>query len=93
MWEWINELFANLGIPPVTRKVSLQNARLAGAILEGIHSLLLPQKEPKMTRFLAEQLAMSHYFSHKKAETDLGYAPIVSLNEGMHKLLHWLKLT
>ena len=91
MWEWINTLFDQLGIPQVTKKVTLKNARLAGSILETIHKAIFPHKEPKMTRFLAEQLAKSHCFSHKKAETDLGYRPIVSLEEGQDKLLRWLK--
>ncbi len=91
MWEWINTLFDQLSIPPVNKKVSLKRARFAGSILETIHKVIFPQKEPKMTRFLAEQLAKSHCFSHKKAETDLKYRPIVSLEEGQERLLHWLQ--
>ncbi len=91
MWEWINELFSELGVPQVKKRISLKKAIIAGRILEGIHTLLLPQIEPKMTRFLAQQLARSHYFSHQKAEIDLGYTPVVSIDEGMEKLLYWLR--
>lgn len=91
MWDWINDLFVQLGIQKVEKKVSLKSALAAGAILEGVHKLILPDKEPKMTRFLAEQLAKSHYFSHDKAKQILGYEPLVSLEEGMEKLLRWLK--
>lgn len=91
MWEWINKLFSELNIPQVKNRISLEKAIIAGRVLEGIHKLFIPHKEPKMTRFLAQQLAKSHYFSHQKAEIDLGYTPVVSMDEGMEKLLYWLK--
>ncbi|MCI5224669.1 MAG: 3-beta hydroxysteroid dehydrogenase, partial [Candidatus Electrothrix sp. AR4] len=49
------------------------------------------KREPKMTRFLAEQLALSHWFSKKKAETLLGYQEKVSTEEGMDRLIEWLR--
>ena len=39
-----------------------------------------------MTRFIAMQLAKSHYFSHAKAKKDLGYGPIISIEEGLEEL-------
>ncbi len=90
LWQWINELFAKLDIPPVRKKVSLPAAYFVGGILETIHKLLIPDKEPVMTRFLAQQLAKSHYFSHTMAQEDFGYTPVVSIEEGMDKLLYWL---
>lgn len=91
MWKWINELFKELGVPQVNRKVSLQKAMAAGRFLEKMYTLFSPLKEPKMTRFLALQLATSHYFSHKNATNDFNYKPIISLEEGMERLLLWLR--
>ncbi|MDR2550639.1 MAG: NAD-dependent epimerase/dehydratase family protein [Desulfobulbus sp.] len=91
LWQWINGLFARLDIPPVTRKVPLAVAYGAGAILEGIYGALGAANEPRMTRFLACQLAKSHWFSHKKAETLLGYRPLVSTEEGLERLVEWLR--
>jgi nucleoside-diphosphate-sugar epimerase len=48
------------------------------------------EKEPKMTRFLAEQLAKSHWFSIDKARRDLGYTPRVSTTEGLERVAEWL---
>jgi nucleoside-diphosphate-sugar epimerase len=59
-------------------------------VLELFHKLTGNDHEPKMTRFLALQLARSHYFSHQKATRELGYRPIVSLDEGKKRLLAWL---
>jgi nucleoside-diphosphate-sugar epimerase len=43
-----------------------------------------------MTRFLAAQLAKSHYFSIEAARRDLGYDPLVSTSKGLVRLLKWL---
>jgi nucleoside-diphosphate-sugar epimerase len=48
------------------------------------------EKEPKMTRFLAEQLAKSHWFTIQKARRDLGYEPRVSTSEGLDRVAAWL---
>ena len=91
LWEWINNLFRDLGLQPVNSHVSYRTAYFIGIILEGSYTLLSLSKEPRMTRFLAEQLARSHYFSHAKARRDFGYKPIISLVEGHQRLLKWLK--
>jgi len=93
LWNWINELFASLGIEPVTRKVGFGSAYALGTLLEGIHMWFNMDKEPKMTRFLAEQLAKSHWFSIDKARRDLGYAPRVSTSSGLERVVEWLSAT
>lgn len=90
LWEWINDLFARVGLPPVNRRISLPAAYRIGWLLEKTYALLRRRQEPKMTRFLAEQLAMSHWFSINKAQSILAYAPLVSGGTGMEKLLQWL---
>lgn len=91
LWQWINDLFARVDVQPVTRGVPLTRARRAGRILEMVYSLLRLQSEPPMTRFLAEQLALSHWFSIAKAEKILGYRPLVSGRNGMDRLVAWLE--
>ncbi|HSO08919.1 MAG TPA: NAD-dependent epimerase/dehydratase family protein, partial [Desulfoprunum sp.] len=91
LWGWINALFARLGIPEVAESVPLPVAYGVGALLEILHGLLRPEAEPRMTRFLAEQLAKTHYFSIQQAENDLGYAPIVSTEAGLDHLVSWIQ--
>jgi nucleoside-diphosphate-sugar epimerase len=43
-----------------------------------------------MTRFLAAQLATSHWFDISRAQHDFGYEPRVSTAEGMRRLEAWL---
>lgn len=87
LWQWINELFSGLDIAPVRSKVFYSAAYGIGAMLEGFYRLAGWQNEPQMTRFLAQQLAKSHYFSIAMATCDLGYQPLVSTEEGMERLL------
>ena len=39
-----------------------------------------------MTRFVARQLSTSHYFDISAAKKDLGYTPLISIEEGMKQL-------
>ncbi len=91
LWPWLNELLVAVGAPPVTRKISPAMASLLGATLEGVHTILKLRSEPLMTRFVANQLAKSHYFDISAAKRDLGYFPRISLQDGMERLIHWLK--
>lgn len=91
LWDWINDLFSKIGIEPITQTVPFPVAYCAGAMLEVAHNVFMKNKEPRMTRFLAEQLAKSHYFSCSAIEQDLGYVPIVSTEEGMNNLINWIQ--
>jgi nucleoside-diphosphate-sugar epimerase len=91
LWQWINDLFARAGAQPVRRRIPLARALRAGRILELVYSLLRLRREPPMTAFLAEQLALSHWFSIAKAERILGYRPRVSSRNGLDRLLAWLE--
>ena len=42
--------------------------------------------EPRMTRFVARELATSHWFDLTAARRDLGYKPRVSTDEGLRRL-------
>jgi len=90
-WGWINHLLARMGLPEVTKSISLAAAYRIGAAMELAYKLAGAKSEPPMTRFLAQQLALSHYFSIEKARRDFGYAPAVSMEEGMERLIESLR--
>ncbi len=92
-WQWIGEILALAGLPPVKRRISLPAAYAAGAVLEGWWTILGRTGEPRMTRFLAAQLATSHYFDISAARRDFGYDPRISMAEGMQRLAAWLGTT
>jgi nucleoside-diphosphate-sugar epimerase len=80
-----------MNIPPVTSRVSLRTAKAAGWLLERVYGILRLEQEPKMTRFLAEQLALSHWFSRESAESILGYSEQVTTDQGVERLVDWLQ--
>jgi nucleoside-diphosphate-sugar epimerase len=85
-WEFVNRVLQAAGVPPVTRGVPLWVAYTAGALLEAWYGLLRMRSEPPMTRFLARELATSHWFDISAARRDLGYEPKVSIDEGLRRL-------
>jgi nucleoside-diphosphate-sugar epimerase len=91
LWSWINELFASMTIPAIQSSLSESAAFALGAVLELLYTVGHVNSEPRMTRFLAEQLAKSHYFSITNARKDLGYEPLVSIEEGLQRTVQWLK--
>ncbi|MBA2238449.1 MAG: NAD-dependent epimerase/dehydratase family protein [Lysobacter sp.] len=84
--ETINGLLAAAGAPPVTRTVPFPLAYAAGALCEGLWNALPLRGEPPMTRFLAEQLATTHWYDMAPAKRDFGYVPAVSVDEGLARL-------
>jgi nucleoside-diphosphate-sugar epimerase len=85
-WEWVDEILALAGLPPVRKSISFRAAWTIGAAYEAICRVFCPEKEPPMTRFLAAQLSQSHYFSIARARADFGYEPTISMAEGMRRL-------
>lgn len=92
LWQWINELFDRVGVERVRKRMPLAAAYCSGWMLEKVFGLLRLEKEPPMTRFLAEQLAASHWFSIDRAREILSYQPVVSTREGMKRLVEWLEI-
>jgi nucleoside-diphosphate-sugar epimerase len=78
-------------LPPVKKSMSLKSAWWVGGACEALYRLLGLTSEPPMTRFLAAQLATSHWFDIGAARRDLGYVPRVSTAEGMRQLGEWLR--
>ena len=85
-WQWIDEVLALAELPPVDKSISLKAAWRVGAVLETVYKLLRLKSEPPMTRFLAAQLATSHYFDVTRAREDFGYDPKITTAEGMQRL-------
>jgi nucleoside-diphosphate-sugar epimerase len=92
-WQWIDQLLELASLPPVQKSVSLATARRVGAIFEGLYGALRLPGEPPMTRFLAAQLGISHWFNISAAQQDFGYQPQVTTAEGMRRLGDWLGST
>ena len=86
MRDVLNGLLRAAGAPEVRKRLPFGAAYAVGAACEGLWSALPLQGEPPMTRFLAEQLSTSHWYSMAPATRDFGYVPKVSMAEGLERL-------
>jgi len=84
--ELINGILEACGAPRVERHVAPGLAYAAGSIFETAHKLFRRPGVPRMTRFIARQLATSHWFDISAAKRDLGYAPRLSIDEALERL-------
>ena len=91
IWEWLNELLEKLSIPPVTKSMTYDKAYRLGLIFELIYRAVPFLGEPPVTRFVAGQLAFSHYFNISAAVNELGYRPVTIPAVGMADTVEWLK--
>ena len=91
LWDWIRQILAMCGLSLSRRAISYPTARRIGALFECVYRLTGTHREPPMTRFLAGQLAKSHYFNITAARRDFGYEPRISTAEGMRHLFAWLR--
>ncbi len=82
----VNSLLRAVGIAPEERRLPLPVARVLGALFETIYRAFGIEAEPPLTRFVVEQLSTSHWFDISAARRDLGYAPRVTVNEGLARL-------
>ncbi len=82
----VNALLACADVQPVQRYISRPLAYLAGLLCEGAWSVLPLRGEPPMTRFLAAQLSTAHWFQIHAADRDLGWKPLIPIEDGLTRL-------
>lgn len=92
LWDWVNQLLRGVGIPEVTKRVPLPVAYAAGGLMEALWRVLPLKGEPPMTRFVAKEMATDHWFNISAARRDLGYHPLVTVEQGTAELIgHYRK--
>ncbi|MER2540916.1 MAG: NAD-dependent epimerase/dehydratase family protein [Azonexus sp.] len=89
--DLINGILKAGGLPPCEKSISPQAAYAVGAVMEIIWKVLGRQDEPMMTRFVAKQLATAHWYDISAAKRDLGYAPLISVAQGLQILKQSLR--
>jgi nucleoside-diphosphate-sugar epimerase len=85
-WDWLNELLQAADVAPIKKRISGRTAYAVGAALEAVYTVLRIGREPRMTRFLARQLAADHYFDNRQSQELLGYFPVLSTSQAMDDL-------
>ncbi len=85
----INRLIGVAGLGPIQRSISPRLAYALGASLEMIYTAFRITQEPPTTRWVVDELSTAHWFDISAAKRDLGYAPSVTIDEGMDRLSTW----
>lgn len=90
-WDWIRQILdaANVLVPD--KGISFKAAYRIGKVLEVAYSAMGKKTEPPMTRFVAAQLALDHYFSIDKARKLLDFDPKVDRDAVMQTCRPWLQ--
>jgi nucleoside-diphosphate-sugar epimerase len=89
-WSWVNEILVRLELPKVKRRISLRTGRAIGSVLELTYRLMRLRGEPRLTRFLASELALDHYYDISRAKKELGYTPAYTMAQAMEKTVAYL---
>lgn len=75
-------------LPLTTKNVSFRTAYLMAKLLEYCYHLF-PAREPPLTCYTVGLLAKSMTLDITKAKQELGYAPKVSIDEGIDRFASW----
>jgi nucleoside-diphosphate-sugar epimerase len=90
VWEIVNAILACADVKEVRGHIPAPVAYAAGWMLEKVYAILRLEAEPPLTRFVARELATSHWFDISAARNELGYEPRISIEEGMKILRAYL---
>jgi 2-alkyl-3-oxoalkanoate reductase len=88
IWDFLGTVFGRLGLPVPRRRVPVERAMRAAAVVEACYRVLPFLGEPPVTRFGVSVFAYSKTFNVAKALRDLG-PPSVSLDEGVERFVRW----
>ncbi len=90
VWDFIDQILDCAGLPPVRKTISPRVAYFAGCVLEVVYNGIGIKSEPRMTRFVARELATAHWFDISAAKRDFSYEPRISMEEGLRRLRDFL---
>jgi len=91
LWDFLYALAVDLGYPPPHRHVSRALALRIASMAEAVHRTFPGLGEPILTRYTVSVLADTMTLDIRRAETQLGYHPAVSIEAGRAHFVASLK--
>jgi len=85
LWDVVRRVLAHHGLPTRLRRLPLGAALAAAGLMEA--RAALTGREPPLTRYSVAILARTQTYDLSAARAALGYAPAVSLEEGIRRTL------
>ncbi|MBP3041585.1 NAD(P)-dependent oxidoreductase [Bacillaceae bacterium Marseille-Q3522] len=92
LYEMIEKVMGMLGKSVTYKNISFKKAFLIANLLEKGSSIFLGGKEPILTKYTVSVLSQSQTLNIEKAQTELGYNPRVSIDQGIREFVDWWKL-
>ena len=92
-WEFVDKILVALGKPTTRGRIPYSVAYAAATLAESADRVLRRASGPEngLTRFAIRYMCTHHYFSIDKARRDLGYEPMVSIDEGIRRTIEALR--
>lgn len=90
LWEFISRLCAACDLPPPQRQVPYRLAYLAATAADLMRALGF-RPSLLLSRPYIIHLGRTWTFSDRRAREELGYCPVVSLEEGFERLAAWVR--
>jgi nucleoside-diphosphate-sugar epimerase len=84
--KFLTALLATQGVAPPDASLSAKSAQWIATATEAVWRLFGIRSDPPLTRFAASMMSHDCTISSDKAERDLGYAPIISREQGLAQL-------
>ncbi len=88
--EYLRLFSAGLGCPAPWIDLGRSTALTLARILEAMHTLLRLPGRPLLTRHAINLLAIDQEFPSEKARREFGFAPSISLEEGIERSVAWI---
>lgn len=89
LWEVVRRVLRHSGLDPELRTLPLPAAQAAALVMERLAALT--GREPLLTRYTVAILARTQTYDISAARRELGYEPVVPLEEGIRRTLAALR--
>ena len=89
--DFITAIAQELGAPAPTRQIPYKPAVWIGAVAEQVGHIARRRQPPPVMRYGMQLLGGENRFSIARARSELGFAPLVDLAEGVRRSVEWYR--
>jgi 2-alkyl-3-oxoalkanoate reductase len=86
LWDWVAALCRACHLEPPARRLPAPLARALGHAGDLLRQMTGGRCNPQLSRYLVDELVTDHYSDVRRARERLGYAPAVSVAEGIRRV-------